>query len=232
MRAKSILAVIVAAALCMAAAATNPAAEDGKPTIGAKPPQGAVVLFDGADASAWVTRKDQKPSPWQVAEGALVARGGDIDTKQQFQDFKLHVEFRTPEPKAGQTGQDRGNSGVYLLGQHEIQVLESYGLEPLRDGCGSIYNQKAADANVALPPMEWQSYDITYRSPRFAADGKTRTEKARVTLVWNGKKVHDNVEIDGATRAGNAEEAPTGPIRLQDHGHPVQYRNIWLVPAK
>ncbi|MEA2710396.1 MAG: hypothetical protein QOF78_2997, partial [Phycisphaerales bacterium] len=214
---------------CVGAVARG--ADEAKPNLGAKPPEGAVILFDGKDVSKWVTRKGGQPAPWKIVDGAMVAGGGDIDTKEQFRDFDLHAEWRTPEPKPDQKGQARGNSGVYLLGTYEIQILESYGLEPLIDGAGSIYSQKPASVNAALPPMEWQSYDITFRGPRFDAAGK-KTEKARVSVVWNGKKVQDNVEIDGPTRAGNTEETATGPIRLQDHGHAVQFRNIWLVPGK
>jgi hypothetical protein len=208
------------------------AAEEPKPNLGAKPPEGAVILFDGKDLSKWVQRLDpNKPATWKVEDGVATAGGGDIDTKEQFRDFDLHVEWRTPEPKEGQKGQARGNSGVYLLGTYEVQILESFGLEPLIDGAGSIYSQKAADVNMALKPLEWQSYDISFTGPRFDANGK-KTQKARVSVVWNGKKVQDNIEIDGPTRAGNLEETATGPIRLQDHGHPVQFRNIWLVRSK
>src|SRR5207248_239783 len=113
-------------------------------------------------------------------------------------------------------GQDRGNSGVYLDGRYEVQILESFGQPALKDGCGAIYNVKAADTNEARKPMEWQTYDITFRAPRFDASGK-KTENARATVIWNGKKVHDNVEIPGPTRAGDTDEKPgPAPIRLQD----------------
>ena len=214
--------------LFLLAATATAGAQELKPNLGAKPPEGAIILFDGKDLSKWVQRKGGEPAEWKIEDGAMIAGGGDIDTKEHFSDFDLHVEWRTPTPEEGQKGQNRGNSGVYLLGQHEIQILESHGLEPLLDGAGSIYNREAADVNAALPPMEWQSYDITYRAPRFDSSGK-KTENARVTVIWNGKKVHDNVEIEGPTRAGNTDEAPSGPIRLQDHRHPVQFRNIWLV---
>jgi hypothetical protein len=205
--------------------------ESGKPNLNAKPPDGAVILFDGTDLSKWVQRRGGQPAKWTVQDGVMIADGGDIDTREQFRDFDLHVEWRTPVPREGQKGQGRGNSGVYMLGTYEIQILESHGLEPLIDGAGSIYSVKPASENMALPPMEWQSYDIKFTGPRFDKSGK-KTKKARVTVIWNGKKVHDNVEIDGPTRAGNTEETATGPIRLQDHGHPVQFRNIWIVPSK
>ena len=193
-------------------------------------PAGAVVLFDGKDQSTWLD-KSGKPAAWKAVDGAIEANGtGDIHTKDSYRDFVLHVEFRTPEPKPGQTGQHRGNSGIYLDDRYEVQVLDSYGLEPTKGDCGAIYNQKAPDVNACLPPLEWQTYDMTFRAPRFDAAGK-KTENARLTLIWNGRKVHDNAEITGPTRSASEKELPEGPIRLQDHGHPVQYRNIWIVPA-
>jgi hypothetical protein len=198
-----------------------------------KAPAGAIVLFDGTDASKWVSVEGAKPCPWKIVDGAMEVNGtGYIQTKDSYGDYTLHVEFRTPEPKEGQTGQNRGNSGVYLAGRYEIQILESFGLAPLKDGCGSIYSRKAPDVNAALPPMQWQTYDITFRAPRFDNSG-AKNQNARVTVIWNGRKVHDNVEIEGPTRAGETDEKPgPAPVRLQDHGHPVQFRNIWIVPAK
>src|SRR5918993_3499649 len=143
--------VLFSLAFLCAAPAPALAQEEGKPNLGAKPPEGAVVLFEGKDLSKWVTRKGAQPAPWKIEDGAMIASGGDIDTKEQFRDFDLHVEWRTPEPKPGQKGQARGNSGVYMLGTYEVQILESHGLEPLIDGAGSIYSQKAADVNAALP---------------------------------------------------------------------------------
>lgn len=216
-------AIAVALSACLSQATADSAA---------RPPQGAVLLFDGSDASAW-TETDGKPAHWKIVDGALEATsGGDIQTKQPFEDFALHLEFRTPQPAPGQAGQDRGNSGVKLAGRYEIQILESHGQEPSKNNCGAIYRQKAADRNMAAPPGQWQSYDIVFRAPRFDASGR-KTEHARVTVTWNGEKVHDDIEVTGPTRAGETEERPgPAPILLQDHGHPVQFRNIWLVPTK
>jgi hypothetical protein len=210
-----------------------PALARGQDAAPAKPPQGAIVLFDGEDTSKWLTVEGGKPCPWKVVDGAMEVNGsGYIQTKDNYEDYTLHVEFRTPIPKEGQKGQARGNSGVYLDGRYEIQILESFGQPATKDGCGSVYNRRAPDTNEARKPMEWQTYDITFRAPRFDESGKKKTENARVTVIWNGKKVHDNVEIEGPTRAGETDEKPgPGPIRLQDHGHPVQFRNIWIVPA-
>ena len=155
---------------------------------------------------------------------------GDIATREKFGDCKLHVEFRTPQPKESQTGQNRGNSGVYLQERYEIQILDSYGdTTPANNEAGAIYTQKAPDVNAARAPETWQNYDITYRAARYDAAGN-KVENARVTLVWNGRVVHNDVAITGPT-GGNIPEGPsTGAIRLQDHGNAVQYRDIWIEP--
>jgi len=198
-----------------------------------KPPSDAVVLFDGSDTSKW-RMKDGSDCKWKVVDGALevTPKRGDIYTKDNYRDCKLHVEFRTPVPAEGDKGQHRGNSGIFMQDIYEIQVLESYGLKPTNGDCGSVYNIKGPDKNMALPPMEWQSYDIDYTGPRFDGSGK-KTTNARLTLIWNGEKVQDNVEIPHPTRnAKLPEPKEAGPIQLQDHGFKVQYRNIWIVPGK
>ena len=160
-----------------------------------------------------------------------IAGGGDAITKQKFKDFKLHIEFWIPVLPPEKTGQDRGNSGVYLQSRYEVQVLDAWNNPTYEMGsCADIYKKKAADKNMAKQPGHWQSYDITFRAARFDATGK-KTDNARVSLVWNGTKVHDNVEIDGPTGGGDSENAEPGTIRLQDHGHKDRYRNIWIVPS-
>jgi hypothetical protein len=162
----------------------------------------------------------------------MQVQGGDIVTKEKFgESFKLHVEFRVPYmPKA--TGQGRGNSGVYLQGRYEIQVLDSYGLDSKDNDCGGIYGVAKPLVNACKAPTVWQSYDIEFHSPKFA-DGK-KTEPARVTVLHNGIKIHDDVKItkDNTTAGLGGDPSTPGPILLQDHGNPVQYRNIWLVPIK
>jgi hypothetical protein len=155
---------------------------------------------------------------------------GDLRTKDAFGDFTLHVEFKVPLLPPEVTGQNRGNSGVYLQERYEIQILDSYGDTTLANNeAGAIYTQKAPDVNAARPPETWQTYDITYHAARYDATG-TKVENARVAVVWNGKVVHDNVAITGPT-GGNIPEGPsTGAIRLQDHGNAVQYRNVWIKP--
>jgi hypothetical protein len=157
--------------------------------------------------------------------------GGGIISKKKFTDHKLHVEFRTPFMPAA-TGQGRGNSGVYLQGRYEIQVLDSYGLEGRDNECGGIYTVGAPLANMCAPPLQWQTYDVTFYAPRFDADGK-KTKPARITVLHNGVKVQDNKDIPNPTTAcwdQNIKEP--GGLHLQDHGNPVQYRNIWAVEIK
>jgi hypothetical protein len=199
------------------------------PTLGAEPPEGAVVLLDGSSLEAWQQRDGGSPT-WELVDEAMEIRRGDIVTKQKFDDFKLHLEFRTPfMPEA--RGQARGNSGVYLQGRYEVQVLDSFGLEGLDNECGGVYRQHAPKVNACLPPLEWQTYDITFHAPEVRGDEVVR--KARLTVVHNGITIHDNVELSGPTPGGvDTTEGPPGGILLQDHGNPVRYRNIWILPLK
>lgn len=190
-----------------------------------------VTLFDGEDRSAF-QHTDGGMVEWPlVGADAMEVCCGDIRSKQAFQDFRLHVEFWLPELPPDVTGQDRANSGVYLQDRYEIQILDSYGDDtPATNEAAAIYEQKAADTNAARPPGTWQTYDITFRAARFDADG-TKTADARVTVVWNGTTVHDDVALTGPT-GGGAPEGPTaGPIRLQDHGNAVRYRNLSIRPV-
>ena len=168
---------------------------------------------------------------WALVAGAMEVRGGNIVTKDRFKDFNLHIEFRTPfMPEA--RGQGRGNSGVYLQGRYEIQVLDSYGLEGRDNECGGIYQVGAPMVNMCLPPLQWQTYDITFQAPRFDASGN-KTEDAVVTVVHNGVTIHDRRRLPGPTGgAMDGNESEPGGIYLQDHGNPVRFRNIWLVETK
>jgi hypothetical protein len=194
------------------------------------PPQGAVVLFNGKSLDGWV-QKDGKTKPaWKLLEGGIMqAQGADIITRAKFDgNFKLHVEFRVPYmPRA--KGQARGNSGVYLQGRYEVQILDSYGLESKNNDCGAIYEVAAPRVNACKAPTIWQSYDIEFHSPK-CENGKKITP-AQITVYQNGIKIHDQVEIPvNFTRAGMETDPCTpGPILLQYHGNPVQFRNIWLV---
>ena len=196
------------------------------------PPDTAVVLFDGKNLSNW-TKLDGGAPAWEVADGAMTvtAGGGDIVSREQFNDFLLHLEFMTPDmPDA--TGQAKGNSGVFLQGRYEIQVLDSYGIDvPGMGDCGAIYNQFASLVNACKPPLEWQTYDAIFRAARVGESGEIE-ENARVTVLQNGIVIQNNVQMLGATGGATDEDAAEpGPLRLQDHGNPVKYRNIWIVPV-
>lgn len=208
--------------------------EDLKDAASTPAPKGAVVLFDGKDFSKWVKRDGKGEVKWTLKDGVMegVKGHGDVITKDKFDgSFKLHVEFRVPyEPGAG--GQGRGNSGVYLQGRYEVQVLDSYGLKSGKNDCGAIYNVAAPKENACKAPTVWQSYDIEFTAPKFE-NGK-KTEPAKVSVSHNGIVIHENVSIpvDNTTSGLGGDPATPGPILLQDHGHPVQYRNIWLLPTK
>jgi hypothetical protein len=198
------------------------------PTLGAERPEGAIVLFDGKDLSKWET-KDGKPNPWKLVDGAMEAGGGDIWTKQEFGDFKLHLEFMVPVME-GARGQGRGNSGVFLPGNcEEVQILDSYGWETSKGSCGAIYDQKPPDVNASLPPGEWQTYDITCLVPRFDENGNM-TQKTILTVYQNGVLIHERFPAKRQTGRRHGDD--NRHILLQDHGNPVRFRNIWLEPLK
>ncbi len=186
------------------------------PTMGLSAPNDATVLFDGAPHELL----DAK-----VSSDGLLEIGAT--TKMPVQDFRLHLEFKTPyQPR--DRGQGRGNSGVYIQRRYEVQILDSFGLDGVFNECGSLYRQTPPDINMALPPLVWQTYDIWFTAAKFDADGK-KTDNARITLWHNGVAVHDNREITSKTGAGQAETNKPLPIHFQNHGNPVQYRNMWIV---
>lgn len=207
----------------------GPRDRPGDATLGQKPSEGAVVLFGGENLDGWVKAGGKGPAGWKVADGILTVTrgGGSIQTEKSFGDFQLHVEFNVPYmPDA--KGQARGNSGVYLGGLYELQVLDSYGLKLQDNDCGAIYKQVVPKVNACKPPLQWQTYDVTLHKARIE-DGKT-VKKARVTVVQNGIKTIDDVETGVTPGGAGNKEGEDGPILLQDHGNPVQYRNIWLKP--
>jgi hypothetical protein len=198
------------------------------------PPVGAIVLFDGKSFDGWLRRNGGGPPTWKLMPGGAmqVAGGGDLITAQKFAGrFKLHVEFRVPY-MPNQRGQGRGNSGVYLQGRYEVQVLDSYGLDSKDNDCGGIYKVAKPKVNACKAPTVWQSYDIEFTAP-VCEDGKKK-EPARISVRHNGVPIHDNVTItvDNTTAGMGGDPCTPGPILLQDHGNPVQYRNVWLLPLK
>jgi hypothetical protein len=187
------------------------------PTLGAKPPAEAIVLFDGSGVDQFL---DGKLSPEMLLmEGATI--------KPMFQDFDLHLEYRLPY-MPGARDQGRGNSGVYLQSRYECQILDSFGDLPVFNGAGSLYRFRAPDLNMSLPPLTWQTYDIRFTAPRWGADGK-KLRNARITTWLNGTIVQNDVELPDKTGAGQIEEPNLLPIKLQNHSDPVRFRNIWII---
>jgi hypothetical protein len=201
-----------------------------------KPPSDAVVLFGGSDLSAWELPNGQE-APWVVENGAMVIdpRTGSIQTKQEFGDCQLHLEFASPEPASG-SGQGRGNSGIMFFGRYEIQVLDCFDNQTYPDGqTGAIYGQYPPLVNASRPPGQWQTFDIVFRAPKFKDDG-TVADPAYATVFHNGVLLHDHTALLGAVafRAVGTYQphGPKGPIMLQDHGNPVRFRNIWIRELK
>ncbi len=200
-----------------------------------RPPSDAVVLFGGTDLSQWKSANGDGPAPWKTENGVMITGGGNIVTKGEWGDCQLHVEFCAPNPPHGQD-QGRGNSGVFLMGRYEMQVLDNYDNITYADGqAGSVYGQYPPFVNASRKPGEWQVYDILWTAPRFGVDGKVTTP-AYVTILHNGVVVQNHSELFGATGhrnfPGYTAHGPTGPIALQDHGDPVRYRNLWIRPLK
>ena len=217
------------------AARPRPGVVDPGPTPAASArPADATVLFDGSSLDAF-TGRDGKAA-WAIQEGAMVVNGtGDIETREEFGDCQFHVEWATPSPPKGES-QHRGNSGVFFAGRYEIQILDSFENPTYADGqAAALYGQAPPLRNACRRPGEWQSYDIVFVAPRFDSNGKLAAP-ARATVFHNGVLVHHDQEFLGATahRALPKYEAhaPKGRIRLQDHGDPVRFRNVWVRPLE
>lgn len=191
--------------------------ERKSPTLGMAPPTGAIVLFDGKSLDAWENG--------QLIEGQWLG-ATNATTKQKFGDHTLHVEFRTPL-MAESRGQARGNSGVYLQGRYELQVLDSFGLEGKNNECGGIYSISEPSVNMCLPPLTWQTYDIDFKAARY--EGEKKVENARVTIKHNGVVIHDNLELPHGTPGFKPEGPGQESLFLQNHSDPVVFRNVWVV---
>ncbi|MBL98539.1 MAG: hypothetical protein CMM06_02495 [Rhodopirellula sp.] len=192
------------------------------PTLGAKPPKGAVVLFDGSNVDNWKNGR--------LSDDGLLMEG--TTSKNLFQDHRLHLEFRIPYQPLDR-GQGRGNSGIYVQGRYEIQMLDSFGLHGAMNECGGIYSVTETPINMAFPPLIWQTYDIYYTAGRYD-DNQKVIKHPSVTVYHNGVKIHDKVQLPGErnTTAAPLKAGPApGPVFLQNHGCPVRYRNIWVVES-
>ena len=200
-----------------------------------KAPSDAIVLFDGTDLSNWTSTTPGEASKWLVKDNAMLPTkdSGMIQTKQEFGSCQLHLEFATPAQTEGE-GQGRGNSGVFLMGQYEIQILDSYENTTYPDGqAGALYGRKKPLVNASRRPGEWQTYDIIFHRPVF--EGDKVLKRATFTVLHNGVLIHDHYELSGGTgwRGSHSvtnyvPHADKGPLQLQDHGNPVLFRNIWI----
>ena len=192
--------------------------ERKSPTLGARPPKGAIVLFDGSNTEAWESGK-------LIGKKLLGATGAS--SKRKFGDHLLHIEFRTPFMPAAR-GQGRGNSGVYIQSRYECQILDSFGLEGEDNECGGIYSIARPEVNMCFPPLSWQTYDIDFTAARYDEKGN-RTKNARVTIKHNGVVIHQDLEFSHGTPGRHPEGPEPDSVFLQDHGNPVAFRNIWVV---
>ena len=200
----------------------------------ARPPSDATVLFDGKDLSHWRDKRSGGAAQWRIEDGVMVSAKGDIETTNSFGDIQLHLEFREPVPARGE-GQGRGNSGVYFMGLYEVQILDCYEAKTYADGAtGAIYGQHPALANACRPPGEWQTYDIIFTAPRFAADGQVASP-AFVTVTLNGVVVQNHQAYRGASNWKStgkySAHAAELPLALQYHNNSVSFRNIWVRPV-
>ena len=197
-------------------------------------PSDAIILFDGSNLDSWVSGNKGNKAEWLIEDGILtvVPRKGGIQTKQNFEDYQLHLEWRSPVVVKGES-QGRGNSGVFMQGLYEIQILDNYENRTYSNGqAGSIYKQTPPLVNASRKPGEWQTYDIIWTAPRFNEDG-TLAQKARVTVLHNGVLVQNNTDIQGTTEYIGLPQIKAhgpGPIVLQDHGDLVSFKNIWIRP--
>jgi hypothetical protein len=238
--------VVVGAAACAISTASAQAPEAAPPypaprtappivtpgRTNADPPSDAIVLFDGRDLSHWRS-EDGSPAKWIVRDGYVEVNpgAGGMTSVEKFGDVQLHIEWATPSVVKGE-GQERGNSGVFLMGRYEVQVLDSYQNETYYHGqAGAVYKQYAPLVNASRKPGEWQTYDIIFHAPHFDEMGKV-VDRARMTVLHNGVLIQNNVEVYGITYHDRAPvyiaHAPQESLALQDHGNPIRYRNIWI----
>lgn len=199
------------------------------PTLGKPVPEGGNSLLDGTNIAAnWV----RTPEQWCMqADGSMEVCSSSLKTTQEFGDAEYHIEFMCPfKPNA--RDQERGNSGCYFMGRYEVQVLDNFGDPPADNWCGGIYKKAKPIMNASLPPLTWQTYDVTFIAAKFDASGN-KTADAEITVLHNGKLIHDHAKLSGPTPGGvSDQDGPKGPLMLQDHDNPVRYKNIWVKPIK
>lgn len=186
-------------------------------TLGAKPPEKAIVIFDGSSTEHFQTGT--------ITAEKLLAEGAEL--KQSFSSYQLHLEFRLPYMPYAR-GQGRANSGVYLQSRYEVQILDSFGLQGKNNECGGLYKYREPATNMCLPPLAWQTYDIDFVAAVYDKNGK-KTTNARLTVRHNGVLIHDDIGVERKTGSGKAESPVIFPIKLQNHGNPIRFRNIWLL---
>ncbi len=200
------------------------------------PPSDAIILFDGSDLDQWESA-DGSPAKWSVRGNAMISTpgSGPVQTRQRFGDVQLHVEWAAPTPPEGKS-QGRGNSGIFLMGRYELQVLDSFENQTYADGqAAAVYGQNPPAVNASRPPGQWQTYDIVFRRPRFGSDGSVR-RRATITVFHNGVLVQDHFQLWGGTSwlafTPYERHADSLPLSLQDHGNPVRFRNLWVRPLQ
>lgn len=199
------------------------------PSLGKPVPEGGISLLDGTNiAENWV----RTPEQWCMQDdGSMEVCTSNLKTRQEFGDAEFHIEFMTPF-KSNARDQERGNSGCYFMGRYEVQVLDSFGEEPRDNWCGGIYKKAKPLVAASLPPLTWQTYDVTMIAPKFDASGN-KISDAEITVYHNGLLIHDKLKLDSPTPGGlSGEDGPTGPLMLQNHDNPVRYKNIWVRPLK
>jgi len=231
-RGPGVLAALMGVSMLSGASVCRAQAER-EPTPRHQAPANADVLFDGPDSLDKWRRADGSEPRWRATdtgELVVVPGTGSIMTREPYLDFTLHVEFQCPAGVDSRVrGQARSNSGVYLLRSYEVQILDSWGLDPAINGCGAIYGVRPPTVNASREPGQWQTYDIEFIAPRWGDAGE-KVSDARITVRHNGVLIHDDVPVPGATGAGHREAPGPRPILLQDHGNPIRFRNIWIIP--
>ncbi len=214
-------------------ASTGGGGSGGGGGAGGGEPAGKIVIFDGKNLNEWISTRNGGPAPWTIAnDGSMevVPGTGDIITKQKWEDLFVHVEYKTPMLPASVGGQDRGNSGVYLKGAYELQVLDTYGQPPQNDGCGSVYEVSAPLVVACFKEEIWNAYDIEFKAPDYDANGTKLSNAVVVSAKLNDVLVQTNVDVPGTTRAGLPEAPGPAGLMLQDHGNRLWFRNIWVIP--